>query len=182
MAAEPQAGWSPAQRRLHWFLAALVISTALLGIAMVAVPFEVLLAKFLLYQAHKSFGLVVCACAAAQLLLHLSRGRPPPDPSLPTLHRRAAAVVHRLLFALLLLVPVSGWLAASAAPAAIPTLLFGLVPVPHVLAPSEALYGVLRPLHLALVTLLAVLVLGHATAALLHHRRGRPVLRRMWQG
>lgn len=182
MAAEPPATWSPAQRRLHWSLAGLVAATALVGLAMVAVPFEALLAKFLLYQAHKSLGLVVCACAAAQLLLHLSRGRPPPDPSLPRPQRRAAAAVQRLLFALLLLVPVSGWLAASAAPAAIPTLLFGLVPVPHVLTPSEALYGVLRPVHLALVTALAVLVLGHAAAALLHHRQGRPVLRRMWRG
>lgn len=182
MAAEPPATWSPAQRRLHWILAGLVASTALIGLAMVAVPFEALFAKFLLYQAHKSLGLIVCACAAAQLMLHLSRGRPPPDPSLPRLQQRAAATVHRLLFALLLLVPVSGWLAASAAPAAIPTLLFGLLPVPHMLTPSEALYGVLRPLHLALVTALGVLALGHAAAALLHHWQGLPVLRRMWRG
>ncbi len=182
MAAEPPATWSLAQRRLHWIIAALVFVTALLGVAMVAVPFEALFAKFLLYQAHKSLGLVVCTCAAAQITLHLTRGRPPPDPSLPTLHRSAAAFVHGLLFALLLLVPVSGFLAASAAPAAIPTLLFGIVPIPHPLAPSEALYAVLRPVHLALIAALSVLVLGHASAALLHHRRGRPVLRRMWRG
>ncbi|WP_157967109.1 hypothetical protein [Elioraea thermophila] len=45
-------------------------------------------------------------------------------------------------------------------------------------APCAALYRVLRPIHLAL----AVLVPGHAAAALLHQRQGRAVLCRMWRG
>jgi len=174
--------WSPAQRRLHWGIAALVLATAIVGLVMVAVPFRALLAKFVLYQVHKTLGLVVLGLAAAQVVLHFRRGRPPPEPSLPAWQHRAALAAHGLLFLLLGLVPLSGWLAASAAPAAIPTLLFGIVPVPHAAAPNEALYAVLRPLHVALVVMLALLAAGHAGAAALHHRRGRPVLVRMWRG
>ncbi|MDW8445059.1 MAG: cytochrome b/b6 domain-containing protein [Acetobacteraceae bacterium] len=182
MAAEPPLAWSPAQRRLHWTIAALVALTALAGLAMVAVPFAALLAKFLLYQVHKSLGLVVFGCAVALIALRLIRGRPPGEAAIPRWQHRAALAVQATLFALLLLVPLSGWLAASAAPAAVPTLLFGIVPVPHLLAPSDALYGQLRLIHLALVSAFGMLVLGHAAAALSHHWRGRNVLRRMWRG
>lgn len=179
MAAEVPAGWSRAQRRLHWAIAALVLLAAPLGVAMVAVPFGQLLLKFLLYQAHKTVGLAVALLAAWQLALHWRRGRPEHDPDLPLWQRRAAAVVHAALFALLLVVPVLGWLTASAAPARIPTLFLGVIPVPHPLAPDEALFAVLRRVHLACALTLVALALGHAAMALHHHRRGRATLTRM---
>lgn len=179
MAAEVPAGWSRAQRRLHWAIAALVLLAAPLGVTMVAVPFGQLLLKFLLYQAHKTVGLAVALLAAWQLALHWRRGRPEHDPDLPLWQRRAAAVVHAALFALLLVVPVLGWLTASAAPARIPTLFLGVIPVPHPLAPDEALFAVLRRVHLACALTLVALALGHAAMALHHHRRGRATLTRM---
>lgn len=182
MAAEPPASWSRAQRRLHWGIAALVFTAVPVAVVMVALPFTRLLLKFVLYQAHKTVGLTVMLLASAQLALHWRRGRPPPDPALPRWQRRAAAATHLALFALLLAVPLLGYLSAAAAPIRIPTLFLGVVPVPHVIGPDAALFAVLRRAHLALALLLVVLALGHAAMALHHHRRGRAVLARMLRG
>ena len=171
--------WSLAQRLLHWGIAGLVLTAAPLAVAMVAVPFTQLLLKFVLYQAHKSIGLVVLALALCQLALHWRRGRPPPDGDLPPWQRRAAGAVHAVLFALLLAVPALGYLSAAAAPVRIPTIVFGLVPVPHVIGPDPAAFAVLRRVHLALALLLLTLVAGHAAMALRHHIHGRDTLRQM---
>jgi cytochrome b561 len=182
VAAEPPASWTRAQRLLHWSIAALVLITVPMAVAMVALPFTQLLLKFVLYQAHKTIGIAVLLLALAQLAMHRWRGRPRHDPALPDWHRRAAASVHVALFALLLAVPVLGYLSAAAAPVRIPTLLFGVIPVPHLLAPDEALFALLRRLHRVLALALAALALGHAAMALHHHRRGRAVLARMLRG
>lgn len=182
MAAEPPASWSRTQRLLHWSIAALVLITAPMAVVMVALPFTQLLLKFLLYQTHKSIGIVVLLLALAQLGVHWRRGRPEHDPGLPRRHRRAAAAVHAALFALLLVVPVLGYLSAAAAPLRIPMLLLGIIPVPHVIGTDAAAFAVLRNVHLALAVLLVMLALGHAAMALHHHRRGRLVLTRMLRG
>ncbi|MFQ3623046.1 MAG: cytochrome b/b6 domain-containing protein [Acetobacteraceae bacterium] len=185
MRAEPppnRSGWSAAQRRLHWTVAALVLLAAPVGLAMVSVPFAQLLLKFLLYQAHKSLGLAVLVLAAVQLALHARRGRPPPEPGLSGRQHRAALAAHAALFALLLLVPLTGYLAAAAAPADLPTLFLGIVPVPHVTGPDEALFGAIRSVHAVLAAALVLLAVGHAAMALHHHRRGHAVLLRMWRG
>ncbi len=182
MAAERPASWSRAQRLLHWSIAALVLITAPMAIVMVALPFTQLLLKFLLYQAHKTIGIMVLLLALAQLGMHWRRGRPEHDPPLPRWQRRAAAAVHAVLLALLLAVPVLGYLSAAAAPVRIPTLLFGVVPVPHVIGTDAATFAVLRRAHLALAVLLVGLALGHAAMALRHHRRGHATLTRMLRG
>lgn len=182
MAAEHPASWSRAQRLLHWSIAALVLITVPLAAAMVALPFTQLLLKFLLYQAHKTIGIAVLLLALAQLGVHRRRGRAAYDPGLARWQRRAAAVVHVALFALLLAVPVLGYLSAAAAPTRIPTLLFGLVPVPHVIGTDAAAFAVLRRVHLVLAALLAGLAVGHAAMALHHHRLGRATLTRMLRG
>jgi cytochrome b561 len=182
VAGEPPAFWSSAQRRLHWGIAALVFTAAPVAVIMVALPFTRLLLKFVLYQAHKTIGLTVLLLAAVQLALHWRRGRPPPDPALPPWQRRAAAAMHAVLFALLLVVPLLGYLTAAAAPIRIPTLFLGVVPVPHVIGPDAALFALLRRVHLVLALTLVALAVGHAAMALHHHFRGRAVLARMLRG
>lgn len=177
-----RSGWSAAQRRLHWMVAALVLLTAPIGLAMVVVPFAELLLKFLLYQGHKSLGLAVLVLSLVQLALHVWRGRPPPEPGLAGWQHRAALAAHAALFALLLLVPLTGYLTAAAAPAGIPTLFLFVVPVPHLIGPDEALYGTIRRVHAVLCAALVLLAAGHAAMALHHHRRGRAVLLKMWRG
>lgn len=182
VAAPGGTGWSRAQRRLHWAVALLVPLTLALGFLMVELPWRPLAPKFLAYQAHKSFGLVVFLLVAWRLLLRWRRGRPAEDAGLPLWQVRAARVVQAVLYGLLLVVPGLGYLSAASAPAQVPTMLFMLLPVPHVLGPDEARFVLLRAVHLWLAVGLMALACGHALMALRHHAQGRPVLRGMWRG
>ena len=86
-----------------------------------------------------------------------------------------------VLYALLITVPVLGFLSAAAAPVAVETVFFLILPIPHPFAPDQALYDVLRLLHLGTAWALVALALGHGAMAIHHHRRGLPILRLMWR-
>lgn len=175
---DPVAAWSPWQRRLHWWTAGLVALALLLALAMVNLPKSQLLLTFLAYQLHKSLGLLVLAFAILRLALRARRAAAPLE-GLPPGGRRLARVGQGLLYALLLAVPLLGWLVAQTAPGPVPTTLFLVIPVPHLLGPDPALHAWLRPAHLVAAWLLVALAAGHAALALRHHRAGLPVLARM---
>lgn len=149
---------------------------------MVGLPFRELLQKFLFYQLHKTIGLTVLLLACTQMVLHRRRGRPVWDADLPDWQRRAAASAHITLFVLLIVTPIFGYLTAATAPARVPTLFLGVIPIPHIVGTSRFWFAILRRVHLALAILLVVLASGHALMALNHHREGRRVLVRMWRG
>lgn len=182
MPGEAIAGWTRAQRGLHWWTAALIFVALPLGFLMVAVPLGQLLAKFLLYQLHKSIGITVLLLVAARLLLRLRRGRPQWEPALPLAQQRLAATVHASLYVLMIMTPILGYLTAATAPAQVPTLYLLLIDIPHVLTTNAGAYAVLRPVHRAAAILLVALAAGHAGAAVLHHLHGRHTLMRMWRG
>ena len=182
MATEPPKSWSQAQRTLHWTIAALVLVAAPMGVTMVLLPFRQLLLKFLLYQLHKTIGITVFLLALAQVTLHWRRGRPAWTPNLAAWQRHAAFAVHVSLFVLLVATPFLGYLTAATAPARIPTLFLGLIPVPHIVPTDAAWFAVLRRIHLGFATLLLVLACGHAAMALHHHWRGHDTLVGMWHG
>ena len=181
-AAEAPAAWSRAQRVLHWAIAALVLLAAPIGMSMVGLSFRHLLLKFLLYQLHKTLGIAAFLLALGQLALHWRRGRPAWDADLPRWQRRAAAIVHASLFGLLIVTPCLGYLVAATAPARIPTLFLGVIPVPHLVGTHPAWYAVLRQAHLGLALAMLLLTGGHAFMAVRHQREGRRTLSRMWRG
>jgi cytochrome b561 len=174
-------GWRRSQRRLHWWTAGFVFAAFPLGWLMIAVPLRELLLKFLLFQLHKTIGLTVFGLVVYRLCLRARVGRPDWDPALPEWQRQAAWGMHVMLYALLLAVPALGYLTAALAPARIPTLFLGVVPVPHLLSPDAHWFAIVRPVHRWAAVLLVSAAIGHAGAALEHHRRGRPVLRQMWR-
>jgi len=171
--------WSRAQRLLHWLVALVVVTTFAIGLVMVALPLTRLLEKIIAYQVHKSLGLLVPPLVLWRLWLRARRGRPAPESGIAPWQHRAAGLGHAVLYALLVAVPVLGYLSASTAPGQIETVWFLLVPVPHVLEADEALYAAIRPVHQAAAWALVLLAAGHATMAVLHHRRGHGVLRGM---
>jgi cytochrome b561 len=176
-----QAAWSVAQRRLHWAMAGLVFVNFLLALVMVALPLSALFAKILTYQLHKSLGLLLIPLWAWRLWLLVRRGRPA-SVALPGWQQGAARLGQGVLYALLITVPVLGFLSAAAAPVAVETVFFLILPIPHPFAPDQALYDVLRLLHQGAAWALVALALGHGAMAIHHHRQGLPVLRGMWRG
>ena len=110
----------------------------------------------------------------ALVLVRLAwRGVNPIVPALPDglrpWERPAATLTHRGFYVLLLLMPVTGWLMASASPLGIPTVVFGLFALPNPVGPNAALERVMALVHGGLAVLLVVLLLLHVGAALRHH-------------
>ena len=176
-----QAAWSVAQRRLHWAMAGIVFVNFVRALVMVALPLSALFAKILTYQLHKSLGLLLIPLWAWRLWFLARRGRPAPV-TLPGWQQGAARLGQGALYALLIAVPVLGFLSAAAAPVAVETVFFLILPIPHPFPPDQALYDLLRPLHQGAAWALIVLALGHGAMAIHHHRKGLPILRLMWRG
>jgi len=172
-AAEPPAAWSRPLRRLHGWNAALVLLAFPLGWLMVGVPVEALLAKFLLYQIHKSLGIAAFAIVVLRLAIRMRRPRPPWRADLARWQRRAAAIMHVALYVLLVVTPLLGYLTAATAPAQVPTLFLLVLPVPHIVGTDPHWFAVLRQVHRAAAILLVVLAAGHAAMAVSHWLRDR---------
>lgn len=148
----------------HWLVAVLVIVQ--LGLGVYAASLPVSLARLQWLARHKSLGLAILAVVLLRIAWR-SMNRPPPLPgSMPEWERRAAVSMHWLLYLLLFLAPLTGWFYASAAGLSVNW--FGLVLVPDLIAKDLGVAEVLKLTHRALVALLALLVVGHAGAALRH--------------
>jgi cytochrome b561 len=74
---------------------------------------------------------------------------------------------HGALYLLMVIIPLSGWLMSSAKD--VPTVWFGVLPLPDLLARDKELGKQLTELHFALNISLMLLIAVHTTAALLHH-------------
>lgn len=180
--AEVPRRWSRAQRSLHWWTACLVVIAFPLGWLMVGVSLDQLLLKFALYQLHKTIGIVVFVLVLARLAIRAGRGRPAWEDGLIPWQRGAARAMHVLLYVLLVLIPVLGYFTAATAPARIPTLFLGVLPIPHVVGADPFWFDILRQAHRALALLLVSLACGHAAAAIANHVAGQAALRVMWRG
>ena len=133
-------GYSRAQIALHWSIAALVAVQVIAHEAM-----EQVYAARQRCEAHVACGVLAFVLAVARVYLRVVRGAPPPPESERPALRLAAVVTHMLLYAIILVMPITGALAWFWN------------------APSAAL------VHSAAMPLVAVLILVHTVAALYHH-------------
>lgn len=157
--------WGPLSQALHWASAALLIAIAALGLTMTDLPNTP--DKIRIYALHKSLGLTLLALVLLRLIWRLARPVPAPVPGMPVGLRRTAGAVHWALYALLVAMPLTGWLFNSAS--GYPLQWFGLFNLPALAGRDEGLAGLAEDLHENGFWLLAVLVAGHVFAALYHH-------------
>jgi cytochrome b561 len=167
-------------RLLHWLMALLLTAQIPAGIVM-SYRGNVLnlwnAVTDFLYSAHKSIGFVLLILLLLRVLVRLTAGAPPPEPSLSPWQRRIAAANHAGLYVFLLVVPMLGWLGASLFPA---LEVFGLVSLPSISPPDRAASDTVFTLHRLTAFLLVALIALHVAAALHHHFIRRDgVLRRM---
>ncbi|MFO1415206.1 MAG: cytochrome b [Burkholderiales bacterium] len=156
--------YGPVAMSLHWFGAALVLAGFAAGLYMTGLAFSP--AKLRWYGWHKWIGVTVFLVAAARLAWR-RRVPPPPLPAAtPAWQRRAAHATHGALYALMLAVPLSGWLYSSAT--GVSVVYLSLVPLPNLVAKDKALADTLLVVHQSLNATLALLVVLHVAAALRH--------------
>ncbi len=174
----PPARYSAAAITLHWLLAALLALQLALGWRLEGLGQGA--AAFAAFQLHKSIGIAILLLSCARLGLRLAVPPPPPLPDKPV-NLLLARGVHWLFYLVMIGGPLSGWIVASTARIKVPTLLFGVLPWPHLplgrgwLEPAEAIHG-------ALGWLLAGLVVLHVAGALRHHWLREDLIGRMLPG
>lgn len=185
-ASDSPAGWGWVSRLLHWTMAALIVFQLGFGLYMTRVPD--LIARFALTQTHKSWGAVVFALALLRVGWRLASPARPALPPMPVWQVRAAHLSHGLLYAFMFLMPVSGWLLASASPVQdllqMQNLVFGTVALPDPFVPgSERLEAGLHLVHSSAALGLALVLALHAAAAVYHQVVSRDELlaRMLWR-
>jgi cytochrome b561 len=172
--------WPLSLRLLHWVSAVLVMLGLGFGTYMVQFV-EDAGERFDLTQTHKSIGVTVLALTVARLCFRTFTTAPKPEPFALSLVI-AAKAAHVSLYALLLVLPLSGWLMATTTPIRVPTTVFGLFDLPYLLAPDLATYGVAHAVHVVAAIGLAFLMVLHIAAALAHALWWRDhTLVRMWR-
>jgi cytochrome b561 len=157
--------WGAPAKLLHWAMAALILAQIALGI--MAVAWRLSPTKLNLYFWHKSTGMLLLALLVLRLGWRLANRAPALPAGLPAWERSAAHAGHALLYLLMAALPVTGWIVNAAAN--IPLRIFGLIPLPAIVAPDKALADLAAWVHRGLFVLLALVLVAHIGAALRHH-------------
>lgn len=186
-AADGADGWGWVTRLLHWVMAALILFQLGLGIRMTAFTSD-LIEQFRLTQIHKNWGVAIFVLALFRVGWRAANRETPGMPAgTPAWQVCAAKASHWLLYALILAMPLSGWVAAAASPTQdllhMDNAAFGIV-LPDPWVPGDALVERLaNTAHFWSAWLLALVLAIHAGVALKHHFIDRDnVLARMVRG
>lgn len=175
---DPLPGYRPPARWLHWIVAAAVLLMIPAGLVMVreGIPRPLQDALFLF---HKNTGVLLVPVILARILYRLTH-RPPPLPRVvPAWQRAAARLSHGLLYALLVVMPLSGFVRVRAG--GFPVELLDRLGAGAWIARSDRVAEVAQIVHaIGAFTLIAVLAV-HIAAAVQHALIRRDgVWWRMW--
>lgn len=160
---------------LHWTIALLLLFQIGLGWALEDLPKGAV--QFAGYQFHKSVGITILLLSVARLAVRLFKPRPAPVPD-GKAQMLLASAVHFLLYAVMIVGPLTGWIIVSTAKVRLQTMLFGTLPWPDLPVgqglhePAEVLHGALGTVGIALIGL-------HVAGALYHHFKREDVIGRM---
>jgi cytochrome b561 len=159
------ASWGGPAKAFHWAMALLILAQIALGLT--AANWHLSPTQIRLFFWHKSIGMLILALLALRLAWRLANPTPALPAGTPAWERAAARGGHALLYALMLALPVTGWIVNSAAN--IPFRIFYVVPLPALVAPDKALADSMALVHRGLFVLLALVLIAHIGAALRHH-------------
>lgn len=161
VAAMDEAHYSAVARWLHWIMALLIIGNLAGGFLHDIAPRTIM-------PLHKAIGITVLFLTVIRFGWRLTH-RPPPMPaSMPGWERALAHIGHMALYAVMILLPLSGWVLTSTGD--YPLSYFGLFDVPKfAVEQSEAFEHVMEERHEMLAFVMIGLIVLHVAAALRHH-------------
>jgi cytochrome b561 len=163
-------------KTLHWLTLVLLVASFTLAISMVNMPFSPRKLEF--YSWHKWVGVTIFLVVLLRLGWRLVNPVPQQPSGMPRWQQRLAGSSHAALYAILIVMPITGWIMSSALN--LPVVYLGLVHIPSPFGVDRALGETMKTVHLSLAVALLVLVTIHALAALYHHIVLRDdVMRRM---
>jgi cytochrome b561 len=174
-----QPTYSPIARSLHWWTAGLVAVQIPVGLYMAYRGNTLNLwdaTTNTLYSSHKLVGLIILALVLSRLAYRMVHGTPPDEPTIEPWQKIVSHINHWLLYALLVAVPIGGYVGISLYPA----LDIFSVGLPGLVAPDQQ--AAARVFYWHMVGAFGIVVLAglHISAAVYHYyMRQDGVLRRM---
>jgi cytochrome b561 len=163
---------------LHWLIGVALLAQIVFGFLLDDLAPRGTPARGSVINLHKSVGIVLGLLIVLRLAWRLGH-RPPAWPAgLPDWQRRAARLGHGALYACMLVMPLSGYLASNFSKRGVK--FFGIALKPWG-ADLPAVYNALNLLHIVTGFVFALLVAGHIAAALKHALVDRDaIFARIW--
>jgi cytochrome b561 len=183
-AGTPEAAREPCydrmQRAFHWGMAAIILAALLIGLYCSYQAPGTPLRRWLL-EWHKSLGMTALALIGLRIAYRLATPTPPYAERMGRLTHAAAHGAHLLLYALMLFMPLTGYLFSGAGGYSLPW--FWLFQWPRLVPLDKAIARTGEALHLYGAYALYAVVSLHILAVLWHRLVLRDgVLARMWPG
>ena len=164
---------------LHWLIALMILLSLAVGLYMVELKLSP--AKLQLYSWHKWAGVTIFALVLVRCVWRLTHTPPPLPADLPRWQQLVAETTHYVLYALMIAIPLTGWLMSSAK--GFQTVYFGVLPIPDLITKNKELGETLNLVHRYLNYTLIAIIAAHIGAAIKHHFIDKDdVLRRMLPG
>jgi cytochrome b561 len=159
------ARYSAVAQTFHWIIAGLIVTQFTLAWMADDLPLGV--HKLALLARHKSFGMTVLMLAVLRLVWRLFNRAPELPTGMSKIEKQLAKATHVLLYVLIFIMPLTGWLMSSAKNYSVSW--FGRFTWPNLIGPNERAFDALRTIHQSLSWLLFAVALLHILAALKHH-------------
>lgn len=163
------ARYTPVAISLHWLIALLIFAGWGLGFYMADLPLSP--DKLRYFSWHKWMGVTTFMLAILRVSWLVAHSAPALPRVMPRWQMRAARATHFVLYLLMFVIPLSGWLMSSAK--GVPTVYFGVLPIPDLIGKDKAIGDILELVHTSLAFGLAALVGLHIAAAIKHQFRDR---------
>ncbi len=157
--------YAPTSRVVHWVMAALILLTIPAGLIMVQQGIDRGLQNALFIY-HKNAGVLLLLLVALRIAARLRNPAPPAPAHLPAWHVRFAGLTHGALYALMVLVPVAGYVRVRAGGFPIESL--DAFRVPALVPRSDALADLAKSIHYAAGLAIGALICLHVGAAMFH--------------
>lgn len=127
---------------------------------------------------HKSFGVTLAVLIVLRIAWRLAHRAPAPMASLPAWQQRASTLGHRALYACMVVMPTSGYIASNFSK-------YGVKFYGIALAPwggdIPAVYRVFNLIHITTAWVFTALIVGHIAMALKHSMiDGNGIMARVW--
>jgi cytochrome b561 len=163
---------------LHWLIGVAVLAQITLGLWMITIPKVPIGVRAGWFNVHKSIGITLAVLILVRILWRLFHQAPPLPATVPKWERIAAKANHLLLYACMIVMPVSGYLGSSFTK--YPILYWG-IKLPQWGWDSPALKDLFSQVHFVTVIIFIALIALHIAAALKHALIDRDgIVQRMW--
>ncbi len=162
---------------LHWALAALLLGQIAFGWYLEEIP-RGTPARTIYVNFHKSTGMTLGVLILFRLYWRLSHPAPALPASCASWEHAAARASHWALYACMLIMPLTGYLASNFSKWGVN--FFNAVKLPPWGIESEAAYNVLNGTHVLTSYVFVTLIAIHVLAALRHLAMRDGIFSRMW--